>query len=445
MAENEKEKVVFQDYEREPVPEEKRYKWYSQAMVWIGACFCLPCLSVGTTLASSMPFGKFVASCIIGAAILWCIATLFGVLGANTNLASAFCSRFALGVGGSKIFGLMIAISLFGWFGFQCVWFGSSVVTTFDLLSINVGSVQLWTIIGGLLMMITAVVGFKGIKFLSDFGIPLLFVLIVVGMIVTLKSLPAGTISANAKAVVQTLPLPAGITMVVGGWSTATCMLPDISRYAASKKDSVIGSTIGFLISYPIILMIGGFFYYAYQTSDVVAVFITYCNLGVIAAIVLVISTWTTNDNNLYSSVLGITNAMPEAMLKKVPRQTITIIVGVISTLLGVFGIINYFLGFLSLLGAIYPPVAVAILADYYLYNKDQYEFENIDKAPAFRANTCIASAIGMLVGILATYTSVLSGLTAILPPAVIAMIAVLIALVIINAVSKTKGKYEFK
>lgn len=40
-------------------------------------------------------------------------------------------------------------------------------------------------VIGGLLMMITAIVGYKGIKVLSQFGVPLLFLLVIGGVIKT--------------------------------------------------------------------------------------------------------------------------------------------------------------------------------------------------------------------------------------------------------------------
>lgn len=439
MAEKVKEKEVFEDYEDKPVPKEAQYKWYSQGMVWVGCAFCLPCFSLGATMADAMPFGQVVLSCILGSAILWLIACAFGLLGARTHLPSALTSRFALGVGGSKIFGLLVAASLFGWFGYQCTYFGSSAVTTLEMFGINAGSPMLWACIGGVAMMITAIVGFKGIKWLSNIGIPLLFIILAAAMVITVKNVGFNSIIANAKAAPSTMTVPAGIAFVVGGWITATCMLPDISRFSAREKDATIGCTIGFLISYPLILLIGAFFTYAYHSTDICAIMIKDCGLGILAAITLIIATWTTNDNNLYSAVLGIVNALPEGFTKKIPRWVLTIFVGVVSLILAVCGVVDQLLPFLNFLGAIFPPIAFAIIFDYYIYNQKNglYSFANVKNIPAWRMNTGIAALAGMIVGFLCAYTSVFAGLLTFLPSAVLSAIVVLIVLVVLNAANK--------
>lgn len=432
-----KEKEVFEDYETSPVPEEKRYRWYSQGMVWAGIAFCLVAFAIGGQLAAAMDFKNFILSVIIGALILLFFASTFGIVGARTHLPSAFTSRFSLGVNGAKIFGLIICISDFGWFGYQCNYFGGSVVTIGKLFNLNLGTPMLWAIIGGLAMMVTAIIGFKGIKYLSDFGVPLLFLLVFIALGITLKNIPFSTIHATAVANPMTLTLPAGITMVVGTMITTTSMLPDISRYCKKDSDAFLGSLIGFFICMPIILFLGGLYYYAYGTADLNEIFIAKCNLGVFAGITLIIATWTTNDNNLYSSALGLSNAIGESV--KIPRWLMTAIVGLISTACGVLGIVDHILGFLSLLGVCLPPVMAAVITDYYLYNKKTglYSYEKAEKLPKWRLIPCLSALFGIGAGLLCNYTSVLAGLTAILPAAIVAMLAAFLFMVIVNAITK--------
>ena len=432
-----KKKEVFEDYETSPVPEEKRYSWYSQGMVWAGIAFCLVAFAIGGQLAAAMDFKNFIWSLIIGALILLFFAAAFGVVGARTHLPSAYTSRFALGVNGAKIFGLIIAISDFGWFGYQCTYFGGSVVTIGQLFNANLGSPLLWAVIGGLAMMITAIIGFKGIKYLSDFGTPLLFLLVFIALGITLKHVPFSEIHAAAVANPISISLPAGITMVVGMMITTTSMLPDISRYCKRDRDAFIGALIGFSIAMPLIMFIGGLFYYAYGTADLNEVFITKCNLGVFAGITLVIATWTTNDNNLYSSCLGLSNALGEK--NKIPRWGLTLIVGLISTACGVLGIVDHILGFLSLLGVFMPPIMAAVIADYYLYNRnsDAYDYSISSKLPGWRLIPCLSALFGIVVGILCNYTTVFAGILTVIPASIVAMLAAALFMVIANTITK--------
>ncbi|MCQ2452460.1 MAG: cytosine permease, partial [Oscillospiraceae bacterium] len=432
MSEKTKAPEVLEDYETKPVPENKQMRWFSQGMVWAGSAFCLVAFSVGGMLASAMSFGSFLLAVLIGSAILCAIASSIGVIGAKTHLASAFTSRFTLGTGGSKIFGLIIALSLFGWFGDQCSSFGLSAVATFALFTVSAGSVALWSVIGGIAMMITAVVGYKGIKFLSNFGVPLLFILVFIAAIITAVKVPGANLAAASVAAAGHMSIPAAITAVVGSFISGACTIPDFSRFSKYPKDATNGCVLGFMISFPIILLLGGFFFYAYSTADLCSFFITQCGLGVFAAFVLIVSTWTTNDNNLYSSVLGITNALGEKL--KMPRWLLTVIVGVISTILGTLGIMDHLTSFLNILGVCIPPIAAAIICDYYAYNKNTglYSYENVKKIPLFRVNTCVAALIGIAIGLLCNYTGIFAAVLAFVPACLVAMAASALALVII-------------
>ncbi len=87
------------------------------------------------------------------------------------------------------------------------------------------------------------------------------------------------------------------------------------------------------------------------------------------ALIILIMAQWTTNDNNLYTSSLGIANMIP------VKKKKITLIVGIIATLIGTAGLADYFITWLSILGIGLPPMAGIIIADYYVLKKGHYEF----------------------------------------------------------------------
>ena len=83
--------------------------------------------------------------------------------------------------------------------------------------------------------------------------------------------------------------------------------------------------------------------------------------------LVLVLATWTTNVSNAYSAgfaLLNLTGAKDEK------RTTMTLIAGIVGTLLAIFGIANYLNGFLNILSVTIPPVAGVAVMDYYVKHK---------------------------------------------------------------------------
>lgn len=440
---NEKEvTTVLDDYENRPVPPEKCFGWYQQGAVWLGCGFCLAAFSLGGQLAEGLGFGPACLALLIGCVILTIMSAAIGAIGANTHLSSSVTSRFTFGIGGAKIFGLICAVSLFGWFGYQCSFFGQSAVAVVEMAAGVTASETLLTVVGGLAMMITAIIGYRGIKWLSNVGVPMLFILVIAAVIKTLTMVPFGDIVACGP-VGTPINMGSGIVLVVGSFAVGASMIPDFSRYSKTVKDSNIGCFLGYGAGYFLIVFMGMIFTYAFGENNFTNILINRLGFGYIAAFVLIVATWTTNDNNLYQSVLGISNALDGVV--KVPRIALTVVVGIISTAFGALGVVNIFVPFLSFLGVVIPPLAAVIIADYYFFNKDNYDYGKMDKQPRFNANNCIAAVVGMLVG--CTMNSAPYGfqvpfmmnLATKIPSSLIAMAASIIACIVVNKVHPVK------
>lgn len=434
--------AVLDDYENRPVPPEKCFGWLEQGAVWLGCGFCLAAFSLGGQLAEGLGFWNACISLLCGCVILTLISCLIGTIGANTHLSSSVTSRFTFGIGGAKIFGLICAVSLFGWFGYQCSFFGQSAVAIVQMATGITMNESLLTVIGGLAMMVTAIVGYRGIKMLSNVGVPLLFVTVMAAVVVTLIKVPFGSIVASGP-IGDPINMGSGIVLVVGSFAVGASMIPDFSRYSKTVKDANAGCFLGYGIGYFLIVFMGMVFAYAFKENNFTDVLINKIGFGYIAAFVLIVATWTTNDNNLYQSVLGISNAFDGIV--KVPRIGLTVVVGIISTAFGALGVVNIFVPFLSFLGVVIPPLAAIIIADYYVFNKDNYDFEKMDTQPAFNVNNCIAAVIGMLIGCTmntAPYgfeVPFMMNLATKIPSSLIAMAASMVVCVIVNKVHPVK------
>lgn len=429
------------DYAARPVPEERRIGWGLQGLIWAGTAFCMPSFSVGGALAAAMDIPAFLAAVFFGTVVIALVGFLTGAIGARTHLTSGFNARFALGAAGGRIFSLILALSLFGWFGYQCHDFAKSVVSTLTMFGLPGGSLVVWTIVGGLLMILTATAGFNGITLLSALGVPLLIVLSLAVAFVTAGQAGGSALRAASAAAAGGMSLSVGITLVVGSYIIGACITADVSRFSKTQKDAFWGCFLGRMVAFPLALLLGGFFQYAYGVSNFCDVMFTYCDMAMFVPFVLVVSTWAINNYNLYCAVLGVINTLDDHI--KLPQWLITLLVGVVSTLLGALGIMDTYTSFLNLLGVLIPPVAGVIIADYYLYNWNggHYDCESADKLRNFRGNTCLSAAAGIVVGLLCNYADIrfLNALCLIFPACVVAMLSGVTVLVICNTVTRSK------
>lgn len=389
----------FNDYEAVPVPKEVHMSWLAQGSVWIGCGFCLAAISTGGILANGLGFKDMVIAAMLGALILTLIAATVGVVGAKTHLSASMGSRFCFGTDGARIFGIILAISNFGWFAFQADLFGNTVVTLVKESGGPQVPQTIFTILGALAMMLTAIIGYKGIKMLSNVAVPLLFILSVIAVFLTLKQIPFSEIVSSGP-VVSAIPLTVGVAAVVGNFAVGVTIVSDFTRYSQNPKDSVIGCVLGYFIGYLPILFLGALFTYAYQNWNIVEIMISRLGLGIVAAIVLILAQWTTNDNNLYSSVLGLSNAING----KIPyvRWKLTLVVGLISTVISAIGVQKYYMNFLTILTSTIPAVAGVIVSDFFILNKRGYDFTLIqeNKLPNWKWNAMISWGVAALTGL---------------------------------------------
>ena len=111
-------------------------------------------------------------------------------------------------------------------------------------------------------------------------------------------------------------------------------------------------------------------------------------NLFYLAILVLGLNIWTTNDNALYTSGLGLANIFHQ---KKKPM---VLVAGVVGTLLSVWLYYN-FCDWLNVLNCTLPPVGIILVMSYFMNQKD-YEDERASVATVnwFAVSGVIAGAV---------------------------------------------------
>lgn len=353
------------DYARSRVPIEKRRSLLSLSMVLIGFCISMAGLYTGAALIAGINIRDAIIAAIAGNVILTVYSGFVGSMGAREGVSTSMLIRHSFGSIGSKIISVIFAITLVGWYGYQCGFFGNTIHAMFP----NLGFISepvvagIW---GGLLMMTTAFVGFKGLSLLSNIAAPAIFVISGIGLAIASAKIGGW----NAMLAIPTegsITIGAAITMVVGAFAVGGVIQPDVTRYAKNTKDSIVATAIGYIIAHSFVIIAGYAMCLVSGNSDVANAMLLV--LGAPALIVLILAQWTTNDNNLYSSSLAFSNIIPA------PKKKIVIVAGIIATVLGAFGLVNYLTNWLLFLGTGIPPVAGIMIADYYILNKGVYNY----------------------------------------------------------------------
>ena len=104
-------------------------------------------------------------------------------------------------------------------------------------------------------------------------------------------------------------------------------------------------------------------------------------NLFYLAILVLGLNIWTTNDNALYSSGLGLANIFNQ---KKKPM---VLIAGIVGTLLSVWLYYN-FCNWLNVLNCTLPPVGIILVISYFMNQKD-YEKTDAESGDSQLVRRC--------------------------------------------------------
>jgi cytosine permease len=385
-----KEEKAISDYAREAVPKELRRSWLSMFSVLIAIGVDLFSVLLGAQLANGMPLYEAILSVCIGSFLLAILCTICAIVGSSTNLSTSMITKYVFGKYGAQAFSIVIGISLLGWFGVQVGFFADNAHTVLQSvfnLSIDVKALSL---IGGLLMMTTAIYGYRAIEKLSTWSVPFLLGLMLLTLFLTLKNHSLTFSIPNAGV----FTFGSAISLVISIFIVGATISPDISRWSRSKKDTIIATFFGILLGNSFMIIIAILMSKALGTDDMMKIFIT-LGLAIPGVLVLTLAQWTTNTTNLYSSSLGFS-----IVFTKISKAWLTVILGLIATSLAVFGIYDQFISFLNILAIVIAPIGGIYVSEYFFVKT---EFKRYDKK--LDAKSIVTrSIIAWVIGILITY-----------------------------------------
>ncbi|MBQ4788359.1 MULTISPECIES: purine-cytosine permease family protein [Pectobacterium] len=391
------------DYPVSRVPLSVRLPFLNVALVHIGMLTALDQFMLGAVLGHSMTLSQAFLAIFIGSAIFGVVTVGLGYAGMKEGMSGSLLARWCgFGRIGSVLIGLVIAVSLIGWFGVQNAVFAKALnFAMADKLGFG------WSAaLSGIALTLLVAFGFRALRFTAKIAVPMFVIVVGYISIMTLSGHNIAELIASAPNG-EAISISAGATMVVGGCIVASLITPDMTRYSQKGKHVFWMTMLSIIVGEFMVNGLAIIIARALNTADVVTIMSQAA--GGIGLIAVIFSTLRVNDINLYSSSLGIANAIEGVTGKKLRYVSITLVIGLIGTLLSVAGILDRFIDFLTLLGVLFPPIIGVMLVDYYILrthktlletSRAEGQLPDSAQTPLIGWPAIIASTVGAIVGL---------------------------------------------
>jgi cytosine permease len=391
--------VGVDDYALARVPLSERYSWWSVAVQRFGQVSALSQFLLGSTIGFSMTFWGAFWAFTLGALVLELVSIGVGIIAAREGLQTSVLTRWTgFGHGGSAVIGVAIGISLIGWFGVQ------SGVSAEGLVSLVGGlPAWAWSLVFGLVVTLIVLWGFASMNWVAFVTVPAFLVLVAWSIGRELLGQQLGPLLSAAPPG-PPMSLLQGTTLVAGGFIVGAVITPDMTRFNRTAADVVKQTVLGFTVGEYLIGLSGVLLAHAVRSDDVITIVTS--SVGWVGTLVIILGTLKINDWNLYSSGLGVVNFVSTVFGRQVNRGVVTLLLGIVGSLLAAGGILAKFTGFLVLLGVSFPPIAGIMVAEYFVVKLWRPELERSraagelpESAPTWVPATLLIWLVSALLG----------------------------------------------
>ncbi len=359
-------------------------------MVMLGFTFFSASMWAGQNLAAGLDFKGFILALLLGGVILAAYTGSLGFIGAESGLSLDELARKSFGSRGSLLPSAMISFTQIGWFGVGLAMFAIPVAK--ELLQLEVTADYMpWQgylliVVAGLLMTGSAYFDIKGLTVVSYVAVPAVAILGTTAMILAVKNGEASLVEQFSQGS-KTLGVLAGAGLVVGSFVSGGTATPNFTRFAKNAKVGCIVTVIAFFLGNSLMFFFGAVSSIYAGGNDIFEVMLN-LNMFYFAVLVLGLNIWTTNDNALFTSGLGLSNIFG------LPKKRMVLLAGIIGTVAAEWLYWN-FCGWLSALNCTLPPVGIILIISYFS-NRKAYRDGTLAEP-----KVCWPAIVGVILGAL--------------------------------------------
>lgn len=333
---------------------------FSIAMVWTGIYISIAGILDGLAVINSLSLKQGIIAVFFGFVIFLFLTSLQGSVGTETGLSTYTAAQLSFGTKGNSIVSILSIIVNVGWFAINV-----TALTTSVMALTGWQNEIFLNCLFGLLMVVTATLGYKGIEALS---MPTVFYTAGFMLFHVIRIFIIGDV--NLSEIVSKAPIgnpttiPVIVSILVGAMSAGAVNAPDIMRFSNSTKDNFKGL---YLVGLPlaIILPLSAMLIGLYVgSSDFPVVMIEIG--GFFGLLMVILGAWTSNDNALYSASL----ALHDLLNGKFKRWKIAIVTGVTATVVSSFFDLSMYMNLMLVFGSFLVPILGIMTADYFILPK---------------------------------------------------------------------------
>ena len=363
------------DFTSSRVTPEGRKSNISMFMVMLGFTFFSASMWAGQKLAAGLDFGGFISALILGGIILGAYTGALGYIGAKTGLTLDMLAHRSFGRKGSWLPSAMISFTQVGWFGVGLAMFAIPVAQEFMGLEVTPDHMPyqgyVLVAIAGMLMTASAYFGIKSLTLISWIAVPMVGILGTVAMIMAIHRGDATLVEQFAKVNDGSLTIIAGAGLVIGSFVSGGTATPNFARFSKTATIGCIVTVVAFFLGNSLMFFFGASSSIYVGGNDIFEVMLNLNQiLFYLSVLVLGLNIWTTNDNALYSSGLGLSNIFGFS------KKTMVLVAGILGTITAVWLYWN-FCGWLNILNCTLPPIGAILIISYFL-NRNEYLSDDV-------------------------------------------------------------------
>lgn len=356
-------------YTNSKVQKEDYTSGWKVALILTGLGVSLPMLYLGSELALKMGLKNAIIAILVATVLLSILCMVTTIIGTRTRLTTYMILRFPFGKQGAKLINLLVGISLLGWFSVALELLSDAISTTMSVMTGVEIPLTLIIVIGSLFITVTTIYGIRTLEKLANVAVPILMVFLVYVVYIAIGD---EQIVPDTTSALPTMSLFEGISALVGSSILVPVLMADFSRYIYTDKQSLF-SVLGVTIGAPLVWIMAAVL--ADKTGEVDIIMIMNKFKMVLPTFILIfVSTWVTNATNLYSVALTFSTLSDKGGYTK-----LTIISGILGTILAIAGFADYFIDFLLILAIFSPAIASIYIIDFFIVKEQNYDLAEVE------------------------------------------------------------------
>ena len=339
---------------------EKKTSIYENGLIWFGAGVSIAEILTGTYYAS-MDFKSAILAIVIGHIAGFILMSLSGLIGARTGLSAMEATKLSFGKIGGIFFAILNFLQLVGW---TAIMIYDGAISSADLFG---RGNKVWALLIGILIIVWIAVGITNLGKINTVSMIALFVLTI---LMSRKSFASNLISdASAEALSFGGAVELAIAMPMS-W------LPLISDYTskAEKAEKATWISVGIYSLVSLWMCIIGLTGAMATGESTLSAIFSYSGIGVLAIIIIILSTVTTTFLDAYSAGISF-----EAIKQNADGKKVSIIVSVAGIILAMLYPMDDITNFLYLIGSVFAPMIAVQIADFFIKNEKSKVDEKVN------------------------------------------------------------------